>query len=224
MMRVKYSRDPRSLPARKLNRRQVKQVQKIVNSNMFLKQTYLAVANNTAVASTGTLLEITAIPDGDAFNQRESNRLRLLSYNAKYQFRNSSSNTISSGTETPRLRMLIVRSKQGPLVLADLPTTVTGLPDLDRMQVYHDRVHYLPYFLYTGTTEAGNIPGDLATINDIQDFKSFHNKKTPHLNVGFDLLSDEFANVNPIYILFITDVDSIPLVSGWTHIKFFDKD
>lgn len=203
-----------------LNKKEVKQVQKIINKNLLLKQIYLFI-NNQSPTNVGILTELTAFDTGTQFNQRDSNRIRLMSYNVKLQF-----TFPPNDNSLITIRMLIVRSKQGQLSLADLPD-FNQQPDLDLMQVYFDKQYAMSPTVVDGTTPTTSYSlSSNSIINDIQDFKSFKTKKVPHLNVGYnDDSTDSPAVTNPIYIYFVTGF-SVPTinVNGWAHMKFYDKD
>lgn len=188
---------------RKLNNRQVKQVQKIINSNKLLKVFYTAMPGGIASA-TPQLIPLDSVTKGDEFFQRDSDRINVQSLKLTLGIYNTAAavNTI---------RIIVLRSKVGPLVVGDLPAAINTVPDLDKMQVYEDRIYSF------GTA------GSAAFFND-QMFKSFKNKKVPHMKVGYDeTVSATLAQDNPLYIYFLTLQDSI-VVQGHARLKFFDRD
>lgn len=192
---------PRATRRRGLNYKQVKQVQKIVNKNKQLKsQQDIA---SQAVTTAKYLYEITEITEGDDFNQRTSDKIFLQSLKI-----NMSIN--QAGTLTQQLcRVMVVRGKNGPLSTADLPAYSTEA-DLDKMQVYYDRIVRIP------ATAIDPIQWDF--------FKSFRNKKVPHLKVRYDDdVSAISAEGNPIYVYAVSSEGTNGFVlSVNSKVKWFD--
>lgn len=109
------------------------------------------------------------------------------------------------------IRVIVARSKIGPLVVGNFPAAINTVPDLDKMQIYEDKIFSF------GTA------GSAAFLNT-ELFKSFRNKKVPHLLIGYDeTTSATVAQNNPLYVYFLTLQDSI-VVQGYSRLKFFDKD
>lgn len=187
---------------RPLNRRQVKQVQKIVDINKKLKQNW-TFATDT-IDTTGYLLEFTAIPEGDDFNQRSSDKIRLQSIRAQLAVRQTGVTPSSAD-----VRVMIVRGKFGPLAVGNMPA-YNAEPDLDRMQVYYDFI----------TTLAD------VEINPIHltYMKKFRTKKVPHISVNYDDdVSGTAAQNNPLYLYAVgSTAANAPFLRGYIKAKWFD--
>lgn len=197
----------RQIPkGRPLNRRQFKQVTKIVQSGQELKQAYTSL--NIAFLSTGTLTEITALSKGSNYNQRDGEDIRYQS--TKFEMAIAPT---EAGNQNAVCRIMFVRSKKGPLVVADFPTTVDAEPNFDKMQVYKDQVYV-----------TNDVTGE-GSINNIRWFKSFKNRKTPHLNVGYVAsVSATAGQNNPLYLYMVTSaLVSTPTLQGYIRSKWFDK-
>lgn len=191
---------------RKLNNRQVRQVQKIVEGNKQIKRLNTSV--NGTFTTTGDLYELTAIAKSNTNLTRDSDRINLLQAELEVGF-------YSDTAGYKQLRIMMVRGKYGPLVLADFPDIVTT-PDYDKMQVYHDRVY---------TIGPGSTNFDSSVIHRVNLKKQFKNRKVPHLNVIYDTdVSATAAQDNPIYIYFIQSSANAITSSGYGSIKWFDKD
>lgn len=186
----------------KLSRRQFKQVVKIVNSKKQIKRNYFMLPSFQA-APLGATAELTSIAEGDDWNQRDSDRIQVQKIKGSFVVIGlDSANTI---------RFMIVRSKIGPLTLAAFPT-LTGVPDLDKMQVYFDRTYI--------TTSACPVVPERQFVNI-----KFKKGKIPGLNVGYDdNVSSSFAQNNPIYIYAISDsqVTPDPIFNGDLVVSFYD--
>lgn len=206
---------PMGTRQRRLNFRQVKQVQKIVDSNKQLKRVYGDITVSTLV-TTGSLTELTVISKGDENFERDTDRIRLLKAEVELGILNQQ---VTPGN----VRLMLVRSKVGPLVAGDFPTSQSGTPDFDKMQVYHDRLYSIHD---SASSVAGDAPNGGATIHRIIMSKSFKTSKIPHLNVIYD--TDESATAaqdNPIYLWMWASQSSNGVnVRGRTIIKWFDKD
>ncbi len=187
---------------RKLNFRQVKQVQKIINSNKKLKSKW-TFFNNLDMDIAGTLLEITAIPEGDDFNQRDTDKILVQSVKVQTTTRNG----VTPGPQNNRI--MLVRAKQGTLVIADMPS-VSEEPDQDKMQVLYDEI----------------IGYNDVDFDPLQRyiFKSFKKRNIPHLTVTYD--DDESATAAQrhgiyFYVVGSTDTNS-GFTTGYHKIKWFD--
>lgn len=193
-------------PRKGLNFKQVKQVQKIIQKNQQIKTTRVAIAS--LANTTGALTELSAITEGDNFNNRDGDKIKAQSLKVCYSISPDTTNAILQ-----IVRIIIVRGKYGPLVLADLPTAIAGQCDLDKMQVYHDRIYQL-----LDNQDAIN---DNSTV---PFFKSFKNKKVPHLLCNFDDdVSATACQSNPLYFYVLGASASTPCaVNGFSDLKFFN--
>lgn len=138
-----YRVPPSTRRRRPLNRRQVTQVRKIVNSGKQFKTK--ATYGQQTITSTGALTELTAITEGDDFYNREGDKIQLLNIKMLLSMINN-----STTPTTNKARIMIVRAKGAPLVVADMPT-FESQPDLDKMSVlweehwfFDDQVTYQP--------------------------------------------------------------------------------
>lgn len=185
------------------NRKQVRQVQKIVDSNKKLKSKTNIF--ELTLSNAGTLTELTAITEGDDFYQRDTDVIRLMSAKGHYNITNGSTASAQS------CRVLIVRSKVGPLVLANMPA-INAMPDLDKFVVLYDQ-----YIRLEATKDA--------YLPIFRFYKSFKNKKVPHLNVIYDDDKDDTASQNHgVYVFTITSAPSNQCnLFGIFKIKWFDK-
>lgn len=195
------------VPRRKgLNFKQVKQVQKIIQKNQQIKTVRQPIL--ATVDSTGALEEITLVGTGDDFFERLVDKIKVQSIKFPYSI---APNTTS--TSLRNMRVMVVRGKYGPLTLTDMPTSVTAQADLDKMQVYHDRVYFL-------VANQDSINGHAK----VPFYKSFKNKKVPHLLVHYDDdVSATAAQSNPLYVFYIADSSTTPPnIIGYVDMKFFD--
>lgn len=196
---------------RGLNFKQVKQVQKIINSNQRLK-TFRASLNVGVVTTAGVLTEVSAIAEGDDFSQRDSDRIRAASLKLHGAVQG---NTAVTGYTV--LRIMLCRAKHGVLALADMPVggNITDQADLDKIQVYSDRL----YILHDDADGSGT------AHNDIFVFKSFKNRKVPHMNIEYDdSESATLAQKNACYVFQLSNqaVNGGRFI-GWTDLKFFNS-
>lgn len=185
-----------------LSTRQFRQVVKIVNAKKELKRVYYNL-NAFASTDTGNTTEITSISEGNNWNERDSDRIQCLSLKGNIQ--------LYGPDTTNTIRVMIVRSKTGPLVLGDFPT-LAGQPDLDKYQILFDRTYMT----------ASEMPITERSFISIK----FKNKKVPGLNVGYDnSVSNSFAQSNPIYLWSRSDsaLEADPLINGQLELKFYDK-
>lgn len=196
---------PRRTKGRSLNYKQVKQVQKIIQKNKQLKN-HRAEINTGTVDNTGILNEISAISEGDDFNNRDGDKIQALSIKMHGPVR---SDTSATGFTT--LRVMICRGKFGPLVIGDMPADTNEQPDLDKMQIYYDR-----------NFTVGHL--DTRVVNDVGYYKSFKNSKVPHLLLHYD--DDTSATAcqsNPLYIFHVSNAATNgPRQTGWIDLKFFN--
>ncbi len=187
---------------RSLNFRQVKQVQKIINTNKKLKSKWTNF-NNITMDIAGSLIEITAIPEGDDFNQRDTDKILCQSVKVQLSLRNG----VTPGPQNNRI--MLVRAKQGTLAIADMPSVVQE-PDQDKMQVLYDEI--------IGYNDVDFDP----LIRNI--FKGFRKRNIPHLTVTYD--DDESATAaqrHAIYLYLVGSTDTNPgFSSGYTKLKWFD--
>lgn len=204
-----YRSTTKATTRRGLNFKQVKQVQKIVNANKALKQTYTALNANIS-SNTPSLFELTEITEGDDFNTRDSDSINLQT--AKVDLVAYASESLNGNSV---IRLMLVRGKFGPLTVSDMPSSVNAEPDLDKIQVYHDQVYTL-----------NDVSGP-ANINGIRWYKSFKNKKVPHMKVEYDDdTSASEAQKNPIYVFAISNQLSTgnpPAINGFGRVKWFDR-
>ncbi len=188
---------------RPLNTRQVRQVSKIINSQRILKRK-LTMFNSFAVSTTGSLIEISAIAEGDDYQQRTGDIILALKASFSLAFQ--------AGDVTNLLRVMLVRAKFGSLDVSQMPA-IGNEADQDRMQVYFDKHWFMD-----------NV--GIVTLNDVQHVKSFTNRKVPGLNIKYDdTTSATAAQSNALYIYFVSDSGTAPHISAVGHVllKYFDK-
>ncbi len=150
---------------RGLTGRQRTQVKKLITSNQQVKQLWLSV--NNIFTDAGTLQELTTIGEGNDFDERNTDRIKVLSARLHVSIGPTAVNSLEQTD-----RVMIVRSKRGPLLLADLPG-IFSAPDLDKFQVLLDR-----YLFYSGQSEQ-----DQSTIDM---FHSFKKGRIPHMKCIYD--------------------------------------
>lgn len=195
-----------------LNFRQVKHVQKIIEKDKVIKR--VDVPFQGTFTTTGDLYEITQIAKGNDTITRDSDRIHVM----KVSIQNLFSNTTNT-TQALRLRVMFVRSKKGPLVIANFPAYI-ATPDFDKMQVYYDEIHILGPFSTTATQAQSS-----QTVLKLAYKKSFKNKKIPHLNVGYDTdVSVTDAQDNPLYMYTVGDSANSIGQQGYARISWFDRD
>lgn len=186
-----------------LNRKQFKQVSKIVNKGKRLKTEFADLSGD--IDGTGIFQEITAIAEGDDFNQRDSDVVFLRQVKICMAL-------VPPDTATKQsFRILVVRSKTGPLVVGDMLTSVSGEPDLDKYQVLYDERFGVPAH-------------DIDPIKRNKNFK-FYNRKIPHLRVIYDDdESDTAAQNHGVYIQLFGSEDTHPaFIRGWVKAMFYDS-
>lgn len=217
-----------SVPNRRgLNTRQVKQVQKIINTNKRIKNYYTPLESNfVGGVSLVYFQELTLIPfNGSDAQTRQTSNIQLKSYNIKLGVIQNSTPDLTMYS----YRVIIARSKQGPVT--DISSTTGPIldfndqPDPDIYQVYTDEI-----FTASGPPASVNI-----SLGYLMHFyKSFKTKKVPHMIVGFNDVDNtpatNPANNNPVYIKIIID-PAVGVVAtegfglkGFAHMKFFDKE
>lgn len=191
---------------RKMNSRlsfgQVKQVQKIVNKNKRLKTAWYNI-NSAASSTVPIFTDITAISEGEDFSQRDSDHILAASLRVQWSMVNANTATAQG------LRVMIVRGLHGNLLSSDMPA-VGVTPNLDLMQVLYDEVIQLPGAVFDPITRF--------------HFKSFKNKKVPHMRITYnDAASVTAAFSNPVYFYAISTVSTnAATVHGYAKLKFFD--
>jgi len=202
---------------RKLNTRQVRQVQQIVERNKLYKHAYISLVDASVLSATPAFIELTALAKGDEIDQRSGDRINLIKIKLSLLIRRIQDNAAS---DVAPFRVLIVRSKEGVKVVGDLPISMSNAPDFDEFQILHDQV----YAVGPNDADTGLVDNTSRTIN--LKFK-FKNKKVPHMVVGYD--EDDSATVgqtNPIYLTVYNENDTGAGISltGWSHLQWFDKD
>lgn len=230
---------------RKLNRTQVKQVQRQIERNKRIKNSYTLFNSNgpnglftfsdvTGASQVQTkFAEITSVGQGDQSNLRSEEQIMLKSYNIKLGldwYGNDASPTPTTIMIVAPFRVLIVRSKRGPQTdifdPAGIPVSDWGSqPDPDLYQTYTDEIISVSGN-NSSTTQTNVAPGFLWHF-----YKSFKNKKVPHMIVGYDENTGDQAISNPIYIKIIVSSNAPPAgesynfaLHGFAHLKFFDKE
>lgn len=202
-MPVNKRRGP--MPGTALSTRQVKQVQKIVEKNKLIKRDNEDLGGT--FDTTGDLYELTNIAKGDESFQRDTDRIAVKRVKLSFSVQNVTANYNS-------YRVMVVRSKIGPLVAANFPTSI-GNADYDKMQVYYDKFH-------------GIGPGITLIDQGIRTHQilvRFSNKKVPHLNVGYDeTASATLARDNPLYMWIVGHTADDLQSQGFSEITWFDKD
>lgn len=186
----------------------MKQVQKIVNKNKQYREHYISLFSE--FNTTGVLTEITAIGEaaGTDWYGREANTIQVkhLTITGDY-YNNDATATLN--------RLMVVRSKVGPLALADMPA-YNAQADLSKMEVMYDK----PFAANPGATDGVRIP----LINYKHSFKT---GKIPHLNVGYvDATSATAAQKNPLYIYLIGSTAAASTdnaIFGHIKLNYFDK-
>lgn len=191
---------------RALNFRQVKQVQKIINKNKQLNRYELltSVAPTTAKSLTGLDQIGLATTGGNEFNIRNSDQILVQSLRLQ-------GSIIAPATPTAQtVRLLLIRSKKGPLAVADLPST-TGQTDYDRVQVLYERI------INIGTLTSEPIAFGM--------FKSFRNKKIPHMKLRYDdTVGDDIPLENNLYFYAVTSTATNGAsIYFRTMIKYFES-
>lgn len=228
-----------SVPKRKLNRTQTKQVQKIIQANKRIKNYYVPIdfefTNETGATQLFTnFQELTSVGiNGPDASVRQTSEIQLQSYNIKLglvPYTNDVAMAVPSQVNAP-YRVIIARSKQGPVTdivdNAGAIVSFTQQPDPDIFQVYHDEIHT------PASATGGNELGYLMHM-----YKSFKNKKVPHMIVGYNDTTATpdatGANNNPIYMKILVDTSFASpsgggaifnfQIRGFAHMKFFDKE
>lgn len=203
-----------------LNRRQVKQVQKIVEKNKELKMSWTAINDASADSGNPTFVELTTIAEGEDFNQRDSDKVNLISLDLKFSIGRlpaTTNNTVSF------LRMLVVRAKGRPLTVTDMTNDIlvvgTTPPDIDLYQILDERILGLGPFDSDSNGMISNV-----VINYSKKYK-FKNAKVPHMTLLYD--DDESATAcqkNAIYLFIISSDTTTFQVAGQAKLKFYTKD
>lgn len=222
-----------SAPKRGLNKRQVKQVQRQIEKNKRIKNYYVPLSGDFTNVATATqrptyFQELTLVPNTSNSVGRSEDQILLKSYNIKMGAANYT-NDASSPTTTVfpiTYRVIIVRSKQGGPLTNIVDTGNASIvdfsaqPDPDKFQVYTDEIF---------TVSGGSSNISLGYL--MHFYKSFKNKKVPHMIVGYDdqTAIPNTAISNPIYMKIIMDPDAPSSdynwsLNGFCHVKFFDKE
>lgn len=200
--------------SRRLNKRQVKQVQKIVEKNKQLRTAYVDLDDASFASSSPVFVELTSIAEGDDNNLRDSDRINLKSIRLNLV---ASKLPATTNGDVTTIRVLIARSKTGPLTVADFPASTIALPDNDKMQVLYDRYYAL------GPYDTDGIFID-SVLREIPIKLKFANKKVPHLTVGYDDdVSATAAQHNPIYLNIEATGNNTMRLDGVAIVKWFDR-
>lgn len=201
-----------------LNRTQHKQVQRQIERNKRIKNSYIQIAANlTYVGPAYTYVkELTSVGvNGPDAIVRQTSQILLKSYNIKLGF---------AGSNPAPFRILICRSKSGPAtdILSNTGPVANYFdqPDPDLYQTYVDEIH-------TNTLGGNQSLGYLLHM-----YKSFKKKNVPHMVVGYNDTTAtpdaSVANKNPIIMKIIMNEDLVThgvlSFAGFCHVKFFDKE
>lgn len=191
---------PRRMNRRLLNRPQVRQVQKIINANKDLKRKWIELSHDPS--TTAVVTEATAISEGDNFDNRIDDTIRVHSMYVQWCYNHDT--TAADGST----RLLVLRARYGQLDATDIPA-VGATPDYDKLQVYYDEVI---------TFEAESTEPVCRTF-----YKTFKNKKIPHMKVKYDDdVSATDAVINPLYVASVGDGANAPRIKGYVLVKYFD--
>lgn len=230
-----------SVKRRKLNRTQIRQVQKVVNANKRLKNYYVPInhsfTNSGAVGNYIGITELTSVGiNGPDATVRQTSEILLQSYNIKLGMVPHDDGLNPIYMWPASYRIIIARSKQGPATDISSQTgpitNFTDQPDPDVYQVYADEIHTAGGGTASGAVLARSNPS-LGYLMHM--YKSFKNKKVPHMVVGYNDTTATpdatTANNNPILMKIIVDPafsgDEAEFnfqLKGFGHIKFFDKE
>lgn len=187
---------------RPLNTRQVKQVQKIIEKDKKFKTKHDYF--NVTPLTTKSLTELTAITEGDNYFERHGDKIHLKKIVIHMSIAQNDTPTRMMN------RLLIVRSKTGPLVVADLPAYDAEV-DLDDMAILHEEIF------------------NIQSVDNTQPIQrtiklKFQNKRVPHMNVEYDD-DDSATNAqnNPVYMYWVGSDATYGLsVIGHYYTSFFD--
>lgn len=230
---------------KRLGRGEMKQVQKLINTNKRLKHQYqpIGAAFFDATAAGGTasrtyfqeIGRITASgggPENSAL--RSSDWVQLQSYNVKMgiNVETNDATTPVTGALGAAFRIIIVRSREGSLTdIVDVNgasiTTWVQQPDPDIHQVYTDEI-------FNPITDS--VGAQLCGLGYLMHFyKSFKKKNVPYMIQKYDgVYAGAPAISNGIYMKVIIDPNaisstvSVPVtftfgLNGFCHLKWFDK-
>lgn len=221
-----------------LNRRQVKQVQRQIEKNKRIKNTYVGIFGDFTDVNTATplqtyFIEFTQLLQGDKSYERSEFEVLMKSYNLKLgvsAYTNDA--TVPSTLMIPwSFRIIIARSKIGAQTnIVDLANAsivdFRSQPHPDKYQIYTDEIISI-----SGNTSAVNGAPNISPGYLWHFYKSFKNKKVPHMIVGYDEDSVNAAVNNPIYMKIIVDPGTNPAgetynfsLNGFVHLKYFDKE
>lgn len=155
----------------------------------------------TTVLTTGLLYEVTNL--GPGF--REGEKVRLKNIRIKYHVYCQPNNSVSSYS----LRVMLVRSKVGPLTSAASYPTIYGCPDTDKYAVLADKMYEFNANAHNGTAWGG-FTGTTININ-----KSYKNG----IQVQYDGAAD--SQNNGVYLWLISDNTNV-VVEGYRLMKYYD--
>lgn len=190
-------------PSRGLSNKQKKQVKSIVNSQKDMKQFFQSFLQ-TPLSGTAEIDDLTLVAKGDAFNQRSEDTIQALSLKVNFCLANN-----ATGTRQV-FRILIVRAKNIPLVLADVPT-VTATPNYEKMQVYYDKTFFCDTAEHT-------------TFQSFEKKLNFKKKQIPYMKIGYDeSVSATIPQRNGIYIMSCSsEASNAPAIQGTASLKFYN--
>lgn len=227
----------------KLSFGQVKQVQRQINKSKRLKNTYvpfqlsLTDLTNAVTPIQNQFFELSQVLKGDFSYTRSEEMIQLQSYNIKLGISHTSTATDTTPETTLLVvpwRIIIARSKRGPLsditdIDEDPIVNFIQQPNPDYFQVYSDQIITTTGNYAYGTGFSNISPGYMMNF-----YKSFKKKKIPHMLIGYDDSDEnpEEAIKNPIYMKIIVDPIAYTAspalinfqVTGWCHLKYFDKE
>lgn len=155
----------------------------------------------TTVLTTGLLYEVTNL--GPGF--REGEKVRLKNVRIKYHAYCQPNTSISSYT----LRVMLVRSKIGPLTSSANYPSIHGCPDTDKYAVLADKMYEFNAHCHDGTSFAGF---NGATVNISKSYKN-------GVQVQYDGGAD--SQQNGVYLWLISDNTNV-VVEGYRLMKYYD--
>jgi hypothetical protein len=207
-----------SFRQRKLNFRQVKQVQKIVDKNKQLKQCWTPLDDASFDSSNPVFIELTQLTEGDDFFERDSDLVRLLSLKLMFTINRLPATTNASVTTA---RIMVCRTKVGPLTVADMPGSPVSStqPNLTKYQVLYER------FVSIGPYDSDSNGFIDNTSKDVQIKLKFRNRKIPHLGLMYDeSVSNTASQKNAVYLHIDTSDTTTMALQGQSLAKYYDKD
>lgn len=155
----------------------------------------------TGVPTSGLIYEVTNLSTAD----RAGEKIRLKNIRIKYHTYCLNNATVSSYT----LRVMLVRSKIGPLSAGTNYPTVTGCPDYDKYHVLADKIYEFNANAYDGS-QWGGFKG--VTINVNKKYK-----------IGTQVQYDGTASSanGGVYLYLISDNPGV-VVEGYRLMKYTD--